>query len=715
MARINKKQKLEVNIDENEKFEEVKVKRDYSKFTTIISLLVFIIIFTAIYVGIRIAKWQNLALDIIANTPSQVVDVNRKLITEIGSTKITKNVKLSDLPENLKNAYISIEDQRFYSHSGVDLPRTAAAIFNYVKNLGSSSFGGSSITQQLVKNITGDNSSSITRKITEWFRAFALEGVLEKNEILEAYLNIIYVGPNIYGVEMGSKYYFNKPSKELSLEECAFLAGINNSPNSYNPFGEKDNKDKIKTRTTTVLTKMKELNYITEEEYNNAINNLNKGLKFSKGNITSNKKNNNYSYHTDALLSEVIEDLANSKDISKEFATNYIEMAGLTIFSTQNTSIQTSIENEFSKGMYNIKSKNDSSSHTQAAMVIIDHATGEVRGCVGGIGEKTARGFNRAIQAYRQTGSSSKPIAVLLPAIDKKIITASSVYKDEKAVFEDGTEEGYSPDNYNNYLGNITVRTAVESSQNIPFVKIMEQVTPKTSINYMKKLGITSLTTADNNINLALGGLDKGISPLELAGAYAAIANDGTYIEPTFYTKVENRLAKTVIKSKQAKSRAFSKEIAYILQNLLTEPVNGQNGTATYCKINGIDVAAKTGTTNEEYDRWLCGFTPYFTAVTWFGFDMNETIEFNRKNPAGLIWSNVMKEIHSNFENKGFDKPYKVEIAQICSKSGLLATEDCKESYTEYYLRGTTPKKTCINHEAIDVDTPITREDGFEQ
>lgn len=280
-------------------------------------------------------------------------------------------------------------------------------------------------------------------------------------------------------------------------------------------------------------------------------------------------------------------------------------------------------------------------------------------GCVGGIGEKTARGFNRATQALRQTGSAGKPISVLAPAIDKEIITASTIYVDEPTTFDDGTEEGYSPTDYNDYRGSITVRQAVESSQNIPFVKIMEQLTPKESINYMKKLGITTLTKKDENLNLALGGLDKGISPLEMAAAYSAIANDGIYIEPAFYTKAENSSGKTIVKAKQEKKKVMSEEVAFILQSILTEPVVGSKGTAKYCAISGIDVAAKTGTTNDEYDRWLCGFTPYYTAVTWFGFDLNETINFNGKNPSGQIWSSVMKTIHSNLSNKEFDIPNK--------------------------------------------------------
>ena len=239
------------------------------KTVKIIFILLFIlIIFLAIKTGISISRWQNLAQDMISNSPSKVLDTSGNVIAELGNNKNTKNISISEVPDNLKNAYISIEDQRFYKHSGVDFPRTAKAIFSYVKNLGSSSFGGSSITQQLVKNLTGDNSSKVTRKITEWFRAFAIEGVLSKDEILEAYLNVIYVGPNIYGVELGSKYYFNKSAKDLSLEECAFLAGINNSPNSYSPFSDDDNSEKIKVRTKAVLDKMLELKYISETEHN---------------------------------------------------------------------------------------------------------------------------------------------------------------------------------------------------------------------------------------------------------------------------------------------------------------------------------------------------------------------------------------------------------------------------------------------------------------
>ena len=333
----------------------------------------------------------------------------------------------------------------------------------------------------------------------------------------------------------------------------------------------------------------------------------------------------------------------------------------------------------------------------------------------GGFGKKEiSRGLNRATQSTRQTGSAGKPIAVLIPAIDKKIITASSIYNDTPTTFDDGTEEGYSPTDYNNYQGNITVRNAVESSQNIPFVKIMEQLTPATSINYMKNMGISSLTQVDDNLNLALGGLDKGISPLEMATAYSTIANDGVYIEPTFYIKIENSSGKTVVKSKQDKKRAFSKEVAFIVQSLLTEPVEGSIGTAKYCEITNIDVAAKTGTTNDDYDRWLCGFTPYYTATTWFGFDYNETINFNNKNPAGQIWASVMKSIHSGLPGRQFDVPSKIETADVCPITGLLATDSCKDAYLEYYLDGTVPKEFCTDHSNVKENVFINIEENIE-
>lgn len=665
---------------EKEKKSKIKWKRKIVIFFMIVTII------CSVFLAIESRKWKKLAKDMFIGENSVVVDVNNNVIAKLGSEQKNIKVSYSDIPDNLKNAYISIEDQRYFKHNGIDIKRTGGAILTYITHMGKSSFGGSTITQQLVKNITGDTDDTISRKVKEWFKAWTLETEFSKEEILEQYFNIIYVGPNMYGVGTASQYYFSKSCNELSLEECAFLAGMNNAPNSYNPFGEKDNSERIIKRTKIVLGKMLELNYIDENSYNIAINNVENGLIFNKGTIES--ESAVYSYHTDALISEVIEDLMKKYNISYEFATNYVNKAGLTIYSTQDSNIQKQTEEEFEKSKYVIKSsKSDKTS--QSAMVIIDHKTGYVVSCVGGLGKKTeVRPLNRATQSVRQTGSVIKPLSVLIPAIDKKIITGVSIYDDTEKDFDNG----YHPTDYNKSLGKITVRRAVESSQNIPFVEIMQKLQPKNSIKYLKKMGITTLTEEDENLVLALGGLEKGISALEMAGAYAMIANNGVYIEPTFYTNVNNKFGKAVLRTTQSKRKVVSDDVAFIVKDLLTQPVNGSEGTATYCKIQGIDVSAKTGTTDENYDRWLCGFTPYYTAVTWYGFDENETIEFNKKNPAGLLWAGVMSKIHSNLKSTQFDKPDSVEGCLVCADTGMLANLNCTNTYIEYFLEPTVPQ-----------------------
>ena len=379
-------------------------------------LIILAIIFVAIIINTIIGafRWKQLTVDMFTNECSKVIDTSGNVIAELGSERKKIKVKFDDIPDNLKNAYVSIEDERFYEHSGIDIKRTGGAILSYIFHAGNSSYGGSTITQQLVKNLTGDNTDSVTRKVKEWWKAYQLEWYFSKDEILEMYLNVIYVGPNIYGVGTGAEYYFSKDVSELSLAECAFLAGINNSPNSYNPFNEDvDNTEKISKRTKTVLQKMLELGYITEEEYNIASSEVDSGLDFDKGTIES--SDGIYSYHTDALTTEVISDIADKYNITETFATNYIYLSGLNINSTQNSDIQDGVEVEFNKREYKVASRQGGDS-SQAAMVIIDHETGQVVACSGGLGEKTtARGLNRATQSTRQTGSAIKPLAVVLP------------------------------------------------------------------------------------------------------------------------------------------------------------------------------------------------------------------------------------------------------------------------------------------------------------
>ena len=351
-------------------------------FLTIILILLIIL---GILLGISAHNWKELNTAMFTNKNSIVLDKSGEVIAQIGNEQKKLTVDIEDMPQYLLDAYVSIEDERFYSHHGIDIKRTGGAILSYITNFGNSSYGGSTITQQLVKNLTGDNTDSVTRKIKEWWKAFLLESYFSKEEILEMYLNVIYVGPNVYGVQTGAHYYFDKDVEDLSLAECAYLAGINNSPNYYNPFEGYDNEEDISDRTLTVLQKMLELGKITNSEYDKAEKEVNSGLNFEKGEIETGDCI--YSYHTDALINEVIGDLAEEKNISEDFAKNYLYLSGSTIYSTQDSNMQDKVEEESLKSQYILYSENGEDT-SQAAMVILNHQTGEVLACTGGLRRK---------------------------------------------------------------------------------------------------------------------------------------------------------------------------------------------------------------------------------------------------------------------------------------------------------------------------------------
>ena len=641
----------------------------------------------------------------IGTSNSVVVDQNGAVVANLSGDEKRKIITLEDMTEYLPKAYVAIEDERFYSHNGVDIKRTAGAILNTVFK-GSSSYGGSTITQQLVKNITKDDESSglagIFRKIKEWAKAYQVERMISKDQILELYLNILFVGGegNLHGVELGAEYYFNKSAKDLTLAECAYMAGINSSPMSYNPFDTStDNTEKIKNKTKTVLDKMNELGYInSQEEYNAAIAEVDNGLNFQKGTISS---GSDYSYHTDAVIEQVVEQVMEEKQISRQLAENYVYSSGLTIYSTVDTSVQTRLEEEYKKEKY-IKSGRDKNKdgslvneHTQSGMAIIDYKTGNVVGIAGGLGEKDAAGWNRATHMRRQQGSAIKPIADVAPALEEGIITPATIYDDVKTNFGGN----YEPKNEGeDYDGLINIRQFIAVSHNIPALKIMKELSPSKSLEYLNKMGLSSLTQeADNVLSLAIGGSSNGSSPLEMAAAYGTIANDGVYITPTFYTKVVDASGNTVLTPNQEETRVFSEQTAYITKTITQEPVTASNGTARYCVISGMDVAAKTGTTDDSYDRWLCGFTPYYAAATWFGYDTNEEVRGFSQNPAGQIWDAVMTDIHKNLANASFTKPSGIVEQTVCKRTGCLATTGCTETYKEIFSSNNLPEK-CQGH-----------------
>lgn len=688
------------------------------KILLVIFLLLCVIgagVIAAMFFGLFGDEFEITKEELTAGSSNTIVlDSENKEIANLNVEEKRKTISLSEMPEYLPKAYIAIEDKRFYSHSGVDLKRTMGAILGAVT--GNSSYGGSSITQQLVKNITNDKQRSgiagVTRKLKEWTKAIQIERMISKDQILELYLNIIFVGgPELHGVELGSLYYFNKNAKDLDLAECAFLAGINNAPNSYNPYDESLDQEKvaklIKDRTLTVLSEMKKQGLISnDDEYNAAVAKVEAGLKFEKGNTGGESQ---YSYHTKAAIEQVIEQVMEEKGLSREFAKKYVEGSGLTIYTTQNSSIQARVEEEFAKSKYQIKGRerNDDGTfkndHTQAAMVIIDNSTSQVVAVGGELGNNMATGLNRATDAVRQTGSSMKPLADIAPGLQEKVITAATMYDDKPTVFGGN----YQPNDWTTkYQGVMNIRQCIKVSQNIPMVKIMMELTPKKSIEYLKKMGITTLNDKEDQTgSLAIGGLSKGITPLEMAGAYAMIANDGVYTTPTFYTKVVDSNGNTVLTPNQQKTRVISEQNAYITRSIVQEPVTS-GGTASFCKISGIDTCAKTGSTDKYKDRWLCGMTPYYTAACWWGFDTPETLTYangsvysvDGRNPAGQIWSQVMKDIHKDLPNKTFNTPSTgLTQAQVCRSTGCLATNTCTDTYTETFTTDNLPQK-CEGH-----------------
>ena len=606
--------------------------------------------------------------------------------------------------EYIPKAFIAIEDERFYEHNGIDIKRTLGAVVKFITGKGSSSYGGSTITQQLIKNSFDDTDDTgakgVERKIREMARAYNLEKMWSKDQILERYLNYIYLGgygKNIKGVEMASEYYFNKTAKELSLPEAAYLAGINNTPNSYNPFDEeKDNKELIRKRTIDVLWKMKELGSIeSEEEYNNAIQEVENGLAFNKGNIAT---RTGYSFHTAALVQNVISDLMEKYDWTYELAQSKLEGGGYTVYSTVQPEIQSIMEEEFKKSKYIVEGREKNSDgsllnqgHTQAGMIVMDHSNGYVVGCMGALGEDAnTTGLNRAL-SKKQPGSSIKPIAVTAPALEKKIITAATVYDDSPTSFG-----SYVPHNAGGYSGIINIRTALAESSNIVHVTIMRELGPSNSAQFLSTLGIN---IPENHISLPLALGSPDVSPLEMAAAYSAIANGGVYIEPTFYTKVVDSDGNVILEKNQESRRVMSADNAYILSNLLTAPVSV--GTASVCAISGMDVAGKTGSTNSYKDRWLCGFTPYYAAATWYGFDYSERPNVSGNNAAN-IWAGVMKPVHASLENKRFQRTSNIVTAKICLDSGCSATETCARTTTEVFVRGTVPG-ACEGHQVLNI------------
>lgn len=682
---------------------------------------------------------------------------------------------LDQMPEHLRNAFIAIEDERFYEHQGIDLKGILRAIINNIKSKDLTGEGASTITQQVIKNNVLSATQTFQRKIQEQYLAIELEKRVDKNIILESYLNTVALGRGTNGVQAASNRYFNKDVSDLTLAESAVMASITKYPTRYDPIANPENNQ---SRQLIVLNKMLEQGKITEIEYNQAI----EEDVYSKIELTNKNanKNSNYSYFVDEVILRVKDDLVIKKGYTEKQAYDLIYTGGLNIYVTQDINIQNIVDKEFldesnyppKKEDYSVKimyslsvDKKDSGikhyykekefdtdkealayaeelkaswisegdevisessilvPQPQAAMVIIDYHTGHVKAIAGGRGEKLGNQLlNRATQTYRHPGSTFKILAAYLPAIDTGRYTLATVLDDVPFSYSVSknsvpweVHNWYDSSEYKyNYKGLSTVRDSITYSINIHAVKTLMDIGIETSFNYLLNLGFTSLVEketingkiySDKNYSLALGGVTKGVSLLELTAAYGAIANNGEYVKPIFYTKVLDHDNNLILTNEQPKPvRVMKETTSFLLTNAMTDVV--KKGTGTIVKFNSVSmpIAGKTGTSSEKKDLVFTGYTPYYVASIWQGYDTPKEQVYKRSYHK-ILWRKIMEEIHKGLPRKEFYKPDNIVTAKICTESGKLAklglcNKDPRGStiMTEFFEKGTVPTETCDVH-----------------
>lgn len=665
---------------------------------------------------------------------------------------------LEQIPKDLQKAVVAIEDKRFYKHKGVDWHGTARAIFSTI--FGGSVQGGSTITQQLVKNVTGDNQNTVKRKVMEIYRAQELEKRYEKDEILEAYLNEVYFGYSCYGVVTASLKYFNKDVSELSLAECASLIAITNNPSLYDPLQTDWGLENNRTRQLLVLGAMLEQGKIEQAAYDAA---KEENVVFSNGytilggrvDVDTDKKDDtdtdggdeqpedetetatsSQSYFTDAVIEDVAAALVEKYGLTDstnpvtgkvttafEQGVNMVYGKGYKIYTTQNPDYQkiaeevcTDTSNLPYTSTYTNSYGDKETEQLQVGMTIVDPYTGYVVAMVGGAGVKQYdRGWNWATSA-RQCGSAIKPISVYAPALDDGTINGASSIDDYPVMVLNGS---VYPKNANGrYKGLTPLHTAIARSTNTCAVRVVQEYGTSRSYDFMtNKLGFTTLTSQDAQQvgNMGLGGLDRGVTTEEMAAAFAAFANEGIYTAPRTFIRVEDADGNVILENEAKASVAMKDTTAALMNSLLQEVING--GTGYEGRISGMHVAGKTGTTNNDQDRYFVGYTPYYSCAVWVGYVHNQRIVASG-NPAASMWQKVMSRIHADLPDKDFFSCSGLTYVKVCADSGLLATDSCAEDcrgsrvYSALVAADNAPSAYCNMHTSPIYTVSFVNDDG---
>ncbi len=675
-------------------------------FTALLSLViisVYLLVFMTSYVNgeakINIDEYkENQAQTTIIyayNDNDEVVE-----LTRLHGEQNRVWVSLDSIPESVRNAYIALEDKRFENHDGVDWLRTLKAVLTLGK-----SGGGSTLTQQLIKNLTGENGYTVNRKFYEILSALNLEKNASKDTILEAYLNTVYMSHGCYGVKTASEKYFGKDLSELNIAESASLAAITKNPSKNDPLLHPEAN---RERQLTCLNNMLEEGYITQEEYNEAVNyemiftNSENYVATDSGDDSQEQQTATViqSYYVDYIIQSVINDLVSQCGYTKSQASKLIYNGGLRIYSAVDMNIQSQLEDVY-VNRTSMPAYNKNVPDAQSAMTIMDYS-GRILGIVGGIGEKTEnRGLNRATRA-RQPGSSIKPLSIYTPAIEEKYVTWSTKVQNYGIpnYYSDG---GTGPVNYGNDPGSpnsyVTVQQALCVSYNTVPAQLLRQMGFDLSFKYAtEKFRLSYLTDNDRNTSsLAVGGTELGVTTIQMAAAFAAFGNGGKYFEPYCYYKVTNaNNSKIYLQHTESEGeQIISSDTADIMNELLQTVVtdSAHQATGRNYGISGFETFAKTGTTSDDKDRWFVGGTPYYVAAVWYGCDMPKQLSnYVSGNPAGKIFDEVMTRIHKGLTVKEFTKysPL-VTSAVYCVKTGLLASSNCTRRATGWYSRSNMP------------------------
>ncbi len=622
-------------------------------------------------------------------------------------------VEYEDIPKYMEQALIAIEDKRFYEHKGVDWFRTAGAFVQMFAKM-ESSYGGSTITQQLLKNLTGKDEVTVQRKLTEIFGALELEKKYDKQEILEWYLNAVYFGEGCWGVGTAAHTYFGKEVKDLTLAECAAIVGITNKPTYYDPFYNEENN---KARQETILREMYEQGYIDQHTWKAAVE---EDLVFTR--MPSQEYHQDiYSYYEEVVIRDVIRDLMQTKGINFDAAEKLLYNGGYQIYSCMDARIQQIVDNLYTYpdkmpkgGQYD--------QQFQSAIVIMNPYDGRILALCGGVGAKEINfGLNRAVPirdggvnyggATRSPGSSIKPLASYGPALNEGLITPDTLVNDANYIVLSGTSWYPHNDNYENY-GVLSIYQALKWSLNTVAAQIVDKLPngPQTSYDYLtQRLGFISLVPDDASYApMALGQLTNGVSVREMAQAYCSLVNDGVFTCSRTYSMVTDSNGNIVLDNIPQTVAAFEPNTAYCLTWMMKNAV--QEGTGTEAQLHNMPVAGKTGTSGEYKDRWFAGVTPYYVAVVWTGFDIPERITSNG-NPAARVWRQVMSQVHSGLSWTDFTYPYLgpdthvfIEAPTYTARSDQdlidegIVTEDFDNSY--YWDNGFTGNNTVIEDNA---------------